>query len=96
MTDLSVAPDEIEGHGLLKGKVVLVTGAGGSIGSELARQISKFGPAKLLLLERDESSLQSTSMSLTGHGLLDSDDLVLADIRDLQGLHEVFQTHRLV
>lgn len=78
----------------LSGKVVLVTGAGGSIGSELARQISKFGPSKLLLLERDESSLQSTSMSLTGHGLLDSDDLVLADIRDLQGLHEVFQRHR--
>ncbi|WP_374929121.1 polysaccharide biosynthesis protein [Kytococcus sedentarius] len=78
----------------LSGKTVLVTGAGGSIGSELARQISKFGPSKLLLLERDESSLQQTSMSLTGHGLLDSDDLVLADIRDLQGLHEVFQKHR--
>ncbi|WP_141494442.1 polysaccharide biosynthesis protein [Kytococcus schroeteri] len=78
----------------LSGKVVLVTGAGGSIGSELARQISKFKPAKLLLLERDESSLQATSMSLVGHGLLDSDDLVLADIRDLQGLHAVFQKHR--
>lgn len=86
--------DQAAISGELSGKVVLVTGAGGSIGSELARQISKFNPRKLLLLERDESSLQATSMSLTGHGLLDSDDLVLADIRDLQGLHEVFQKHR--
>lgn len=78
----------------LSGRVVLVTGAGGSIGAELARQISKFNPKKLLLLERDESSLQATSMSLRGHGLLDSDDLVLADIRDPQGLREVFQKHR--
>ncbi|WP_462417190.1 polysaccharide biosynthesis protein [Kytococcus sp. Marseille-QA3725] len=77
----------------LSGRVVLVTGAGGSIGSELARQISKFNPSKLLLLERDESSLQATSMSLRGHGLLNSDDLVLADIRDLDGLRAVFTKH---
>lgn len=78
----------------INGKVVLVTGAGGSIGSELCRQIAKFGPRKLLLLDRDESALHGTQMSMSGRGLLDSDDTVLADIRDPERLEEVFATHR--
>lgn len=78
----------------INGKVVLVTGAGGSIGSELCRQISKFGPRKLLMLDRDESALHATQISLTGQGLLDGDDTVLADIRDPERLREVFETYR--
>ena len=70
----------------ISGRSVLVTGAGGSIGSELCRQIARFGPAKLYLLDRDESGLQSTQMSLTGSGLLDTDEVVLADIRDPEAL----------
>ena len=75
----------------ITGKRVLVTGAGGSIGSELARQIAKFGPAKLVLLDRDESALHGTQMSLTGRALLDDGTLALCDIRDTDGLHRVFQ-----
>ena len=71
-------------------KVVLITGAGGSIGSELARQISRFGPAKLVLLDRDESALHAVQMSLTGRALLDDGTLALVSIRDLDGLREVF------
>lgn len=78
----------------INGKVVLVTGAGGSIGSELCRQIAKFGPKKLLLLDRDESALHGTQMSLTGHGLLDGEDTLLADIRDADRLAEIFAEHR--
>lgn len=77
----------------INGKTVLVTGAGGSIGSELCRQISRFGPRKLLLLDRDESALHATQISITGQGLLEGDDTVLADIRDGDRLHEVFDTH---
>lgn len=76
----------------ISGRTVLVTGAGGSIGSELCRQIARFGPGKLYLLDRDESALQETQVSLTGQGLLDSDEVLLADIRDAGALRDVFAT----
>jgi FlaA1/EpsC-like NDP-sugar epimerase len=75
----------------LAGRSVLVTGAGGSIGSELCRQIARFGPAKLYLLDRDESGLQATQLTLTGHGLLQGDEVILANIRDKDTLRTVFQ-----
>ena len=73
----------------LNGKTVLVTGAGGSIGSELCRQIARFGPAKLTLLDRDESALFAAQMSLTGRALLDDGTLALGDIRDLDAIREI-------
>jgi FlaA1/EpsC-like NDP-sugar epimerase len=76
------------------GRRVLVTGAGGSIGSELCRQLRAFGPASLVLLDRDESGLHATQLSLDGRGLLDSPSLVVADIRDRDRLFQVFQQHR--
>lgn len=78
----------------LSGKRVLVTGAGGSIGSELCRQIARFFPEQLFMLDRDESGLHSTQMSIEGHGLLDSESLVLCDIRDADELVAVFQRTR--
>ena len=76
------------------GRSVLVTGAGGSIGSELCRQIMRFGPAKLFLLDRDESGIHGTQLSLTGQGLLEGDEVVLADIRDAAAMREVFAATR--
>lgn len=80
--------------GYLRGKRVLVTGAGGSIGSELCRQIRQYGPAELIMLDRDESALHAVQLSLEGRALLDSSDVVLADIRDKDALLEVFRSHR--
>ena len=80
--------------GFLKGKRVLVTGAGGSIGSELCRQIVRFEPAELMMLDRDESGLQGAQISIAGHGLLDTKDVVLADIRDSEALGEIFRERR--
>ncbi len=74
----------------IAGKRVLITGAGGSIGSELARQVGRFNPAKMYLLDRDESALHGLQLSMQGRALLDSDELVVANIRDRQRMFDVF------
>lgn len=74
----------------LQDRTVLVTGAGGSIGSELCRQLARFAPKELILLDRDETSLQATQLAISGHGLLDTRDVVLADIRDSEMLMRIF------
>ncbi|MEI2777026.1 MAG: nucleoside-diphosphate sugar epimerase/dehydratase [Tetrasphaera sp.] len=86
--------DEVAIADSIRGKVVLVTGAGGSIGSELCRQISKYQPARLILLDRDESALHATQLSLTGTALLESDDMALVDIRDQEALLAAFRQSR--
>lgn len=80
--------------GYITGKRVLVTGAGGSIGSELCRQLSKFGPSELIMLDRDETGLQMAQLGTAGHGLLDTNDVVLADIRDAAQLDALFAERR--
>jgi FlaA1/EpsC-like NDP-sugar epimerase len=80
--------------GYLEGRRVLVTGAGGSIGSELCRQVARFHPSRLVMLDRDESGLHAVQLSLDGRGMLDDRNLVVADIRDQERLDEVFAEHR--
>lgn len=80
--------------GYLTDKRVLVTGAGGSIGAELCRQIAKFGPVELMMLDRDESALQAVQISISGHGLLHTKDVVLADIRDPDVLRELLEERK--
>lgn len=63
-------------------RVVLVTGAGGSIGSQLCKQVARFDPARLVMTDRDESGLHATQLGLEGSALLTSEDLVLGDLRD--------------
>jgi FlaA1/EpsC-like NDP-sugar epimerase len=70
---------------LLSGRVVLITGGGGSIGSEIARQVAAFEPDRLVLLDQDETHLHDTAASLPIPA-----DLVLADIRDADVIREVF------
>jgi FlaA1/EpsC-like NDP-sugar epimerase len=80
--------------GQFAGRRVLVTGAGGSIGSELCRQLHQFAPAELILLDRDESALHEVELTLHGRALLDSEQTVLADIRDPRRVREVFERFR--
>jgi FlaA1/EpsC-like NDP-sugar epimerase len=77
----------------LTGRRVLVTGAGGSIGSELCRQIHRFAPETLVMLDRDESALHRVQLSIHGRALLDERSLVVCDIRDSEALDAVFAEH---
>lgn len=76
------------------GQRILVTGAGGSIGSELCRQLHQFRPGELIMLDRDESALHAIQLALHGRALLDSDEAALADIRDARRVRQVFEQFR--
>ena len=73
----------------LAGQTVLVTGAGGSIGSEIARQVANYAPGRLLLLDRDETLLHDVAV-----GPLASAEPILADICDDIRVREVFSRYR--
>src|SRR5205814_6321617 len=78
----------------LTGKVILVTGAGGSIGAELVRQIARFNPRRLLLLDRAESPLFFISHEVSeAHPAIDVTP-VLASVTNAKRLDKVFETYR--
>jgi FlaA1/EpsC-like NDP-sugar epimerase len=83
--------DTTQVAGYLEGRRVLVTGAGGSIGSELCAVISRFHPAALFMLDRDENALQRLQLRLEGRALLDSESLIVADIRDAEAVARVME-----
>ncbi len=82
-TDLESVRRSIEGHR------VLVTGAGGSIGSEICRQLSILGPAELVLLDHDETHLHDTAATLIGPA-----EQALVDIFDREAVFDTFERYR--
>jgi FlaA1/EpsC-like NDP-sugar epimerase len=76
---------------LLHGRRVMVTGGGGWIGSEIARQVAEFGPGQLVLLDHDETHLHDTVYGLQG---VAEPEVVLADIRDAPVIDAVFRRFR--
>jgi FlaA1/EpsC-like NDP-sugar epimerase len=76
---------------LLHGRRVMVTGGGGWIGSEIARQVAEFGPGQLVLLDHDETHLHDTVYGLQG---VAEPEVVLADIRDAPVMDAVFRRFR--
>ncbi|MEW6647255.1 MAG: nucleoside-diphosphate sugar epimerase/dehydratase [Pseudomonadota bacterium] len=94
---LGRAPIDLNIHevaGFLGGKRVLVTGAGGSIGSELCRQVMKCGPAQLLMLDNGEFNLYRISQEMQtahpGHACV----ALLGDVRDASAIRRVFELSR--
>ncbi len=90
-------PVEVDLEGIanyVTDQVVLVTGAGGSIGSELCRQIAPFNPKKLLLLGHGENSIYEIEVELRKTFPTLKLDTVIADVRDQQRIKGVFSTYR--
>lgn len=86
-----VSPGVVE---TIRGKRVLITGAGGSIGSELCRQVHGFEPSQLMMLDHDESNLHRLQLELSGEALLDTDDLIVADVRDRERMNQIMRDYR--
>ena len=78
----------------LYGKVVLVTGAGGSIGSELCRQIIKFKPKKIVMLDIYENTLYETEMELRQANKNAPIVTIIASVRDKERMEEVFEQYK--
>ena len=92
--------DQSEVSSYITNKVVLVTGAGGSIGSELCRQIIKFRPSRLLMLDINENGLYMLERDfndMQGHGLIDKNIVIIsyvASIRDYKALDHLFKLEK--
>ena len=84
--------EEIAGY--LKGERILITGAGGSIGSELCRQVARFGPEILLLLGRGENSIYEINQELSEKYPFLHKTPLIVDVRDRAGLEQIFREHR--
>lgn len=90
-------PVQLDDEGLkafLSGRTVLVTGAGGSIGAELCRQIARFEPARIVLLEMSEFALYSIEQEFRDRYPQISMSAVIADARDSRRLAEIFAACR--
>ena len=78
----------------VRGRVVLVTGAGGSIGSEIVRQVAGFGAAQVVLLGRGENSVYAVDRELTRTHPHIKRHAVICDVRDRRSLEGVFERYR--
>ncbi|MCB9189915.1 MAG: polysaccharide biosynthesis protein [Flavobacteriales bacterium] len=79
---------------LLGSKVILVTGGAGSIGSEIARQLMKYSPSKLVLLDQAESPLYDLSNELKSHKDTTPFEVVIADVSNESRMRRVFEYYR--
>lgn len=80
--------------GFISGATILVTGAGGSIGSELCRQIARFRPGHLILLGHGENSIYNIEQELCRKFPSLPRDVIIADIRDANKIHAILQRYR--
>jgi FlaA1/EpsC-like NDP-sugar epimerase len=78
----------------LEGGVLLITGAGGSIGSELSRQVCDFAPREVVLVDRSENALFQLGLDLSTNRPQQHFVPVIADIQDVSAMREIFALHR--
>lgn len=85
--------EELISHDL-KGKTILVTGAAGSIGSELSKQIARYKPFKLILLDQAESSLHELQLEMHELNIQRNFEVVIANVADLIRMKSVFDFYQ--
>ncbi len=78
----------------LEGKTVLITGAAGSIGSEIVRQVLEFSPKEIIILDQAETPLHHLSLELEKTGFISKLHCVIADIRDKEVMKRVFKLYK--
>lgn len=91
--------DPVDSHlesimGYVRDKVVLVTGGGGSIGSELCRQIAQYEPKQLIILDNYENNAYDLQMELQKHYPQLNLAVVIASVQNRERIHDIFQTYR--
>ncbi|OIQ00419.1 MAG: polysaccharide biosynthesis protein [Zetaproteobacteria bacterium CG2_30_46_52] len=89
-----IALDDKKVCAFIRGKKVLVTGAGGSIGSELCRQLIAYKPSQLIMLDHSEFNLYSIDAEIGVHTNSDSAVSLLGDIRDPSRMHWLFESYK--
>jgi len=89
-----VVLDDAGLHELLEGKTVMVTGAGGSIGSEMCRQIARFAPSRLVLFEANEFAMYTIEQDLKQRFPTLVFVCQIGDVRDAARLDEIMQQHK--
>lgn len=89
-----VRVDTREVSDFLRGKVVMVTGGGGSIGSELCRQIASFHPAKLILVDIYENNAYFVQQELKNRYPLMELDVLIASVRNTNRMNQIFEKYR--
>lgn len=90
----SIHMEDTELIDALKGKRVFISGAAGSIGSEIARQVLKYAPKDVVLLDQAESAMYELQRELTEHTRTSSTFFYLADINDATRLEKIIAEHR--
>ena len=87
-------PDPKEVLDLVQGRTVMVTGAGGSIGSELVRQVARAAPTKIVLVERAENALYEIDREMRAQGAAGICVPAMVDVNDLLRMRTLFALHR--
>lgn len=95
MALLGRQPIQVDADGsYITGHRVMVTGAGGSIGSVICRHVAQLNPSELIMMDRDETALHALQLAMTGRSLFDDSSMVLGDVRDRLMIYKMMVERR--
>jgi FlaA1/EpsC-like NDP-sugar epimerase len=90
----NVVVSEGDIHNYYQDKTIMIVGAGGTIGSSVARKLILSGVKNVYFLDRDESALHALALSISDNAASHSDKCIVADIKDLTGIKLIFKKYK--